>query len=351
MTIEIKNGSFAYDKNGDKMLFSGVEFSASDGDLVAVLGPNGAGKTTLLRCIMGMLKWRSGGSFIDGERIDKMPPRSLWQKLAYVPQARGVSPNSTVFDMVLLGRNSRIGAFSQPSKEDIKCTEEILQQLKISHLSQKSCRQISGGELQMTLIARALASQPEILILDEPESNLDFRNQLIVLDILSKLAHDGMICIFNTHYPEHALGRANRSLILSQGKCVFGDTAETVTESAISKAFGVRAVITEAETKSNTFRTVIPIELSDGSESVKIASSIAVVSIIIKDRSQAEKVNKILHKYSSYTIGRMGLPYRKDGEETNIINLSLDAPDSEVSALVSQLSLLGGVSAKATYAQ
>lgn len=352
MTLEVKNGRFGY---GDTQLFEDISFTAEKGDLIAILGPNGAGKTTLLRCITGMLKWKSGGSFIDGVPIKKLSARELWKKLAYVPQAKGTASSATVFETVLLGRNSHIGTFSQPKKEDTDKVGEILERLKISHLADKSCRRISGGELQMSLIARALAAQPQILILDEPESNLDFRNQLIVLETLSQLSAEGITCIFNTHYPEHALGRANKSLILGKdGKGVFGDTARVVTEEGIERAFGVKALISEAETKSRVFRTVTPVSLSDGADTQneRKPCGIAVVSVIANGFSQADRINAILHKYGKYTIGRMGIPYRKGGVSiANVINVTLEAPDEEIASLVGELSAIKGVAVKATCAE
>ena len=115
----------------------------------------------------------------------------------------------------------------------------------------------------MVLIARALAAESEILILDEPESNLDFKNQLIVLDAMSRLAAEGMCCIFNTHYPTHALMRATKSLIVpKQGEAFFGDTAQIVTEENIEKAFGVETVIGEVETRGNQYKSILPLRIA-----------------------------------------------------------------------------------------
>ena len=263
MRLTVENGSFSYQKgqNG-KIIFEQIHFAAESGDILAILGPNGAGKTTLLRCITGMLKWKNGRSTLDGEDILHMPARKLWSKMAYVPQAKAVSSSYTAFEMALLGRSSHMNAFSTPKKEDVEKTEAVMERLGISYLGGKKCSEISGGELQMVLIARALASEPQVLILDEPESNLDFKNQLVVLDTMTELAKSGMTCIFNTHYPAHALQRANKALILSQGgSYVFGNTAEIVNEENIRNAFGVQAVIGKIETEEQTFLDVIPLKI------------------------------------------------------------------------------------------
>ncbi len=238
MTINVNNASYRYPGRDD--VLKDISFSVPSGSLTAILGPNGAGKTTLLRCLTGFLRWTSGYADIDGERISSMPPKKLWSLISYVPQAKSVSPGFTVEETVLLGRSGQSGL--KPSERDIKAAEDALSRLGISRLANRRCGELSGGELQMALIARAIAAEPKAVILDEPESNLDFRNQLIILDTLSSLAKSGMAVIFNTHYPAHALQRAEKSLLLRRGgEAVFGDTEEIITEENIASAFGVEA--------------------------------------------------------------------------------------------------------------
>ncbi|MBP0973666.1 MAG: ATP-binding cassette domain-containing protein [Oscillospiraceae bacterium] len=347
MTLEIREGCFSY---GGQPVLDHVSLTAGPGDLIAVLGPNGAGKTTMLRCMLGFLHWQSGDSFLDGRSVRSIPPRELWRSIAYVPQARSFTSAATAEQTVLLGRNAHIGLFSQPKKKDIDLVHELLDRLHISHLAQKSCAGISGGELQMVLIARALAAEPKILVLDEPESNLDFRNQLIVLETMTDLTRQGMTVIFNTHYPDHALRRANKALLLHKGgQAQFGDTHSIVTEEHIRNAFQVRTVIGEIETDERIYRSILPLDLA--AETAEIAPDthrIATVSMILQDGEQAMQVNEILHEYSQYLVGRMGLPYRKAG--VHIINVTLDAPQSEILALTEKLGRLSGCSVKATYA-
>lgn len=260
MRLSVEHGTFYYKKNVP--IFEDINFEARGGEILAILGPNGAGKTTMLRCITGMLKWKDGKSLLDGENISSMPPRQLWSRMAYVPQAKSVSSAYTALEMVLLGRSSHLNVFEAPKEADVEKALKVLGILEIAHLADKKCSEVSGGELQMILIAKALAADPQVLILDEPESNLDFKNQLVVLDAMSSLAAQGMTCIFNTHYPAHALQRAQKSLILSKGgSYVFGDTISVVTEENIRKAFGVDAVIGEIETPGNVVKTVVPIHI------------------------------------------------------------------------------------------
>ena len=353
LKLTVENGSFAYPKSPE--IFHDIGFEVESGQILAVLGPNGSGKTTLLRCVMGMLKWKSGQSLLDGENIQAMPSRRQWSRMAYVPQAKTASGAYTAFQTVLLGRSSRINGLSSPKKGDIEAAEEAMDRLGISHLAQKSCAAVSGGELQMILIARALAAKPEILILDEPESNLDFRNQLIVLDTMSKLAGEGMACIFNTHYPSHALQRADRSLILSKGgEYTAGATARVITEENIRRAFGVNAVISQVETPQSMLGHVMPIDLSETGKTEGSSSGpdkergIAGITIIANSNEMADRINALLHEYSHLLIGRMGIPYRQAG--LYIIYTAVDGDPDDIRELTHRLGLLPGVSVKAAYA-
>lgn len=363
--LSVENGTFAY--RGGPDILSGISFEVYPGEIMAVLGPNGAGKTTLLRCMMDMLRWKSGRSLMGGEDIRNIPARKLWSRMAYVPQAKSAASSYTAFQTVLLGRSSRIGVFASPSDEDMAAAERVMKQLGIMDLADKQCYAISGGELQMVLIARAMASEPEVLILDEPESNLDFKNQLIVLDTISSLASDGVACVFNTHYPAHALQRADKSLIISKGiGCLFGNTSDIVTEENIRRAFGVNAVIGEIETPESILKNVMPLSIagsdetdhntkesghvSDTSGSAENGGTcLASTTIIMEDNATADRVNGLLHEYSHLLVGRMGLPHR--GRGLYIINITLDGAESEIGALSHRLSLIPGISVKTTYAR
>ncbi len=351
MNLTVKNGSFFYHKNTP--IFSDINFSVDSGEILSILGPNGAGKTTMLRCITGMLKWKGGQSLLDGEPIHSMPARKLWSQMAYVPQAKAASSAYTAFETVLLGRSSRLNAFSTPKQEDLEKAKEVMDLLGIAHLMDKKCSAISGGELQMVLIARALASDPQVLILDEPESNLDFKNQLVVLDTMSRLAQKGMTCIFNTHYPAHALQRADKSLILSRGgNYIFGRTASVVTEDNIRKAFGVEAVIGEVETAGNILQNVIPLNIASEQANFHddpARRSIATITIIANTNHMSDKINMLLHEYGELMIGRMGMPYRECG--LYLINITLDGCREKILELSHRLNILPDVSVKTTFAK
>ena len=360
--LRIENGSFAY-KSGPQIL-KDINIEVGPGEILAVLGPNGAGKTTLLRCMMDMLHWQNGRSLLDGEDIRNIPASKLWRRMAYVPQARSAAVSYTAFQTVLLGRSSRIGAFSAPSAGDMKVAERVMERLGIAHLADKPCYAISGGELQMVLIARAMAAEPEILVLDEPESNLDFKNQLIVLDAMTALAAEGVACIFNTHYPAHALQRAGKALMLSKdGESIFGDTTAVVTEENIRRAFGVDALIGEVETPHNIMKNVVAVGISeDGAASGEDGSSesaaaaetagkdetiLASVTVIMRNNDRASLINSAFRDYKHLLIGRMGLPHRRS--EKYIITVMLEGPAADIDALSHRLSLIPDISVKTTY--
>ena len=352
--LKIENGSFAY-KSGPQIL-KDINIELDPGEILAVLGPNGAGKTTLLRCMMDMLHWQNGRSLLDGEDIRNIPASKLWRRMAYVPQARSAAVSYTAFQTVLLGRSSRIGAFSAPSEADMKVAERVMERLGISHLADKPCHAISGGELQMVLIARAMAAEPEILVLDEPESNLDFKNQLIVLDAMTALAAEGVACIFNTHYPAHALQRAGKALMLSKdGRSIFGDTTGVVTEENIRHAFGVDALIGEVETPQSIMKNVVAVGISGANQPEqqelpaqnKDEKILASITVITRSNERADLINKAFREYNHLLIGRMGLPHRRS--EKYIISVMLEGPAADIEALSHRLSLIPDISVKTTY--
>ncbi len=395
MRIEVKDGCFGYPRQ-EREVLKDINFSLDTGDVLAILGPNGAGKTTLLRCTTGLLKWKSGGTFIDGMPVSKMKPRDLWKRVSYVPQAKTAPAAYTVEEMVLLGRAAMVNPFSVPSEDDIRAADAAVERAGISRLKQRSCAELSGGEFQMVLIARALASEPEVLILDEPESNLDFQNQLLVLNMISELASEGITCIFNTHYPAHALRRGTKALMLARdGSYCFGKVREMIIEENILKYFGVKSVIGHLETSDSSYADVVPIEIYTDNSFAKISdkalkieksgttsqneataapgdgaaarakdseaaaskdseavastksSVIACITVMLDDKANPEAFNAIVHEYESDMVGRMGIPYRKAG--INIITLTLDSTVARVLEMTDRISRLKGMHVKTSY--
>ena len=214
--------------------------------------------------MMNMQKWTKGHTKIDGEKIEDMSPQKLWKKIAYVPQAKNSALSYTTEEMVLLGRSAHISLLSQPTKEDKAIANQAMEDVGITHLKGRLCNQISGGELQMVLIARALTTDPKLLILDEPESNLDFKNQLIILNTIQRLSREsGISCIFNTHYPAHALKISSHALILSKdGKTRFGQVDEVVTSNIMKDSFGVDVHISDININGGIHKSVIALAIA-----------------------------------------------------------------------------------------
>ncbi|MEL7623155.1 MAG: ABC transporter ATP-binding protein [Clostridiales bacterium] len=258
MNFSVRKGSFSY---GNTPILRDVSFSVDRREVLSVLGPNGVGKTTLLRCMMGLLRWKSGETLIDGTAISRMTHAELWRRIAYVPQSKDTALSYSAAEMVLMGRSARLGLFAQPAAEDRRVAAEAMEQVGIRHLGNKKCSEMSGGELQMVLIARALAAKPQLLVLDEPESNLDFKNQLIILDTIRRLSREqGIAAIVNTHYPAHALKIADKALILNrEGQSLYGPAAQVINEENMGRAFSVQVKIQDFLYEQQCFKSVIPI--------------------------------------------------------------------------------------------
>jgi len=237
LSVQVKNLSFSY---GENPVLKDVSFTANDGELMAVLGPNGVGKSTLFRCMLGLLREYEGETLIDGENIRNMSARELARRVAYIPQSHYPAFNYSVFDMVLMGTISQVSGVSSPGKKQIELVNRAMDRLKISHLKTRGYTQISGGERQLTLIARALAQEAKVLIMDEPTSNLDYGNQLRVMAEIKSLAEEGYTIIESTHSPDQAFMYADRILAILDGRVLaLGPPRETIDGELIRKLYGV----------------------------------------------------------------------------------------------------------------
>lgn len=215
MILEVQNGCFGYPKQ--PVILENISLALDEGHILAILGPNGIGKTTLLKCMIGLLPWRSGRTLLYGKDMHTLKPRELWSTISYIPQSHGFAFSYTGLEMVLLGRSAHLGTFQQPGPEETNMAKAMMERVGISHLAGKDCNRMSGGELQMVLIARALINDPRLIILDEPETGLDFHNQILVLNMIERLAHEeGISAIMNTHYPTNAMTVADEALMLNR---------------------------------------------------------------------------------------------------------------------------------------
>ncbi len=237
MSLQIKDIYFSY-KNTS--VLKGLSFEAQKGELISVLGPNGVGKSTLFKCILRLLEPEKGDILLNGKSLKEMSPSAIAKEIAYIPQFHNPVFNYSVFDMVLMGTTAQMGKMSVPKEIQFKHTEDALKILDIYHLKDRNYANISGGERQMTLIARALAQQAKILIMDEPSASLDFGNKIRLMKTIRTLTNNGYTVIQSTHDPEQACFYSTKVLAMLDGKVLaFGRPSEVVDSNLVSQLYGM----------------------------------------------------------------------------------------------------------------
>ncbi|EIC29030.1 MULTISPECIES: ABC transporter ATP-binding protein [Methylomicrobium] len=212
-----------------------IDLTLAKGEMLCLLGPNGTGKTTLLRCLIGAVRAERGTISIDGKTSATARQRA--RKMAYVPQAGGESALS-LLDTVLMGRTPHLRPLASPSRRDHDMACRALSRVGIEHLARRSFNQVSGGERQLALIARALVQEPGIFLMDEPTASLDLGNQVRVLRTIRSLAADGLSVLFTSHQPEHALLLGARVAVLRDGRIAkFGTAGEVLSADMLSDLY------------------------------------------------------------------------------------------------------------------
>ena len=243
--LEARNLCFSY---GSRAILRNISFSLEQGELLGLLGPNGSGKTTLFRCILGLDNSYKGEVFLEGENIRNKNPAAMARLAAYVPQAHHPSFNYTVMDMVLMGASSGKRKWALPGPRQKAAAEEALAKINFLGFRDRNFRELSGGEQQMVLIARALAQQTQILIMDEPTANLDYGNQLRLLMNISGLCRQGYSILLSTHNPDHAFLFARRVLALHNNElAAIGPPADVLNSELIHTLYGVKVRLRKDE--------------------------------------------------------------------------------------------------------
>lgn len=241
MSIEVSNLSFSY---GNRLIIDNIKFKAEDNQLISVLGPNGVGKSTLFRCILGLLKGYKGQILIKGKDIKKLGASEMARLIAYIPQSHFPSFNYSVFDMVLMGTTVQVSSISSPGKKQIELVEKVLDKMGIYQLKDRGYMQISGGERQLVLLARALAQEARILVLDEPTSNLDFGNQVKVMTQIKNLAKEGYTIIQSTHNPDQTFLFSDKIIAMKDGKILkCGKPVDVFSDDLIKSLYEVNVKI------------------------------------------------------------------------------------------------------------
>jgi len=223
----------------DRVVGSGLDVGLRTGEVLALLGPNGGGKTTLLKTLLGLLAPKAGEVRLGDRSLGNYSSRERARLIAYVPQSHAATFAFTVETVVLMGRSAHGNLFSRPTAADRAVVARMLERFGIAHLADRPYTMISGGERQLALLARALAQEPQFVVLDEPTASLDFGNQGRVIREIRTLAASGHGVLFTTHDPNHALAAADRAYLLREGAQVGeGPVADVLTLEKLSALYG-----------------------------------------------------------------------------------------------------------------
>lgn len=243
--LQVENLSYSYHR---KNVLNAVSFSFEKGQSVCLLGRNGVGKSTLFKCLLGLLKPSNGAITILGKRLQDYSLSELAATIAYIPQKQTGIFHFTVNEMVLMGTTPQLKMYQQPGEKEQKMVDSALEKLNIFHLKENYFSELSGGEQQLVIIARSIVQKSRILLMDEPCANLDYGNQLMVLDLIQQLSNEGYLIIQSTHDPNHALQYAEQVMILDEGKLIQTGRPENVlTSDLMQRLYGVSVSITSIQ--------------------------------------------------------------------------------------------------------
>lgn len=234
--LEVRHLAFGYEPS--RRVLDDVSLTYRSPDTLCLLGANGTGKSTLLKIIIGECRPQGGVVLLDGRPTSSYSARQLARKIAYIPQSHVPAFAFSVLDVVLMGRTARLGYFASPGRSDRALAMQRLDFLQIAHLRDQPYTDISGGERQLVMIAAALNQDPEVLILDEPTSHLDFGNQYRFLHLVDRLRAEGRGVIMTTHFPDHALELGGTTAVLKDKSILaVGSASEVVTAPVLSDIY------------------------------------------------------------------------------------------------------------------
>lgn len=258
--IEVKALSFSY---GEKRVFENLTFDIKRGEVFCLLGPNGCGKTTLIDCLMALHRPSGGNIDLCGRPLAGYKRHEIAQKVAFVPQIHSPSFPYTVKEVVLMGRTAYTGAFSAPGKKDEEIAIKAIGRVGMADFADRAYTSLSGGEMKLVLLARALGQESDVIIMDEPTAHLDFRNELLFLETIGELVrNNGISVLIATHSPTHAfyfegLGIPARAALMSGGGFYAMDLpGKCITEESIAEVYGVKAKIGEEDCGGRKIKTV-----------------------------------------------------------------------------------------------
>jgi iron complex transport system ATP-binding protein len=231
--LKVKELSAGY---GQTEVLKNISADFYPGEITAVLGPNGSGKTTLFRTLVRLIKPRQGQILLYGQNLEKLSSKLLAQEVAYLPQLMEIAGNTTVFEAILLGRKPYL--LWDTSARDLAVVEKVIRWLRLEEFAFKTVSELSGGEKQKVLLARALAQEPRVLLLDEPTNNLDPKNQLEILKLVRDLTwKEKLITVMSVHDLSLALRFAQRFILMKEGKVYYQGQKEIISRETLQDIF------------------------------------------------------------------------------------------------------------------
>lgn len=267
--IEVCRAGFTY---GENKVFDDISFAVHPGEIFCLLGPNGCGKTTLLDCLIGSRKPGNGAILLNGENIKNLRAEDVAKGVAYVPQNHQKSFPFTVEEIVMMGRAAYIGVFSTPQSGDYEIVHGILEDLGLVDLKHRPYTQISGGQMQLVMIARALAQQTPLVIMDEPTSHLDFKHEISLLDMIVRIVREtGIAIIMASHFPNHAFYFENKGVptrVAMMGNHVFrfcGTPSEALTPDTLREVYQVvTQLVSYPGPQGSILKQIVPVSTYQG---------------------------------------------------------------------------------------
>lgn len=259
--INLQNISFEYLQNGNNNFqIENLKLSINKSEFISILGPNGSGKSTLVKIIANILNPQKGIITLNDRKYSEIGRREFAKEIAFVPQNMSVNFPYSVYEIVMMGRSPHLNFFGIENRKDHELVSNTLKQLEIFHLKHKGINEVSGGEAQRALIARAFVQNPKILLLDEPNAHLDVKHQLSIFKLLFKMNKEEGLTIVNiSHDLNLAQQFSSRIILMKEGKILFDDEpSKILNENNIKTVFDVKSKIIPNKTGDNSFISLVP---------------------------------------------------------------------------------------------